>query len=502
MSGTITVVCPSCKRGMRASAQYIGRKGRCPECKALVDIVPAGDPTRSSPTAAAGGPRPETKESAGTHANQLLAGLFGAAATVLLYGLVFYPLRLCRPGSLGRYLGDLMTDRGLIQHSITFVTCWGLSILVLKYLAVRRERRAADLELTLVPLEIGLQITPGNVEQFLDHLGQLPQASRQSLLTRRLQGALEHFKYRHNVSEVQTYLASQAEIEASGVDSGYTLLRTFIWVCPILGFIGTVMGISDGVTGLKGAVAAMTAAAPGADSFQGQMMQGMQEVTNGLSIAFDTTLLGLLCVVLLMFPCETLRKTEYAMLDRIEEFANESLLRRLAEGQGTADAGAEMPQVVRQTLDAAFKEHQRWLAQWQAEVGKLGQTVGTDFAAQAYALAERLGQAEAARMQNAERIARAVETSAQQAAEVVQSWQRLVTAELPASLRAVEQVSQALNANAALLSQWMAQQRQTLEAPIPIGARDTLSPVSLARPERSGFFGRLLGRNHREIASS
>ena len=41
MAATITVVCPQCKNKMKASAQHIGRQGRCPACNALVPIKAA-----------------------------------------------------------------------------------------------------------------------------------------------------------------------------------------------------------------------------------------------------------------------------------------------------------------------------------------------------------------------------------------------------------------------------------------------------------------------------
>ena len=43
MAATITVVCPNCKHRMRASAEHIGRKGRCPQCKKLVEIVTSAE---------------------------------------------------------------------------------------------------------------------------------------------------------------------------------------------------------------------------------------------------------------------------------------------------------------------------------------------------------------------------------------------------------------------------------------------------------------------------
>src|SRR5687767_13183930 len=135
MAATITVVCPSCSHKMRASTKHIGRKGRCPQCGNLVPITDAAG--AALPTVSLRGDDREdaARPVAGTPVNQVLAGLIGLAATVALYGLVFFPLY-----KMNTYIGRLMCDRGAIQYEITLVTCWGLAILVLKYLAVRRER--------------------------------------------------------------------------------------------------------------------------------------------------------------------------------------------------------------------------------------------------------------------------------------------------------------------------------------------------------------------------
>ena len=46
-------------------------------------------------------------------------------------------------------------------------------------------------------------------------------------------------------------LKSQSEIDATMVDSSYVLIKVFIWAIPILGFIGTVLGISEAVSVLE-----------------------------------------------------------------------------------------------------------------------------------------------------------------------------------------------------------------------------------------------------------
>lgn len=430
MSTIITVACPHCGHKTRASTDHIGQRGRCPSCNAIVEITlpptefVAGAAMR--PQAEVVGPAsPDT--AASTDVPTWLSGLIGLAATALLYLGVFLPLRK-------HYLGMLFLDRGSTPYFSVLVLCWGLAHLALKYLAVKRQQSYADLELELIPLKIGMQITPTNVDQFLNHLARLPAPQRRSILGRRIRGALEHFKGRSSVPEVQEFLSTQAGIDASGVDSGYALLRTFIWISPILGFIGTVIGISYAVTELKNAITPgnplpATAAAEKSTLPQpttptdtsAKLMQGMQGVTGGLATAFDTTLVALVFAIFLVFPTESLRKSEYAMLDRIETFTSESLVRRMSDEKSTANQ-EDLPEIVRDTLKATFYEHQKWLAQWQAQVAELGQAIGADFERHVLRIQTQISEAEAARLAALQETGRMLSQVFGQFGEATQSW--------------------------------------------------------------------------------
>ena len=390
MPTAITVVCPHCNNRMQASSEYVGRKGRCPACKALVKITASsGDESAAShhQAQASGVPRGGAARLGATNVSGWKSGIAGAVAMAGAYLLVFLLAR-------NTFLGNLFLDRGPMPYFITLMTCWGIAILVMKYVAVKKQVGYAELELELIPLEIGVQITPDNVDQFLGHLGNLPYTQRQSILGRRIHGALEHFKSRTSVPEVQEYVSTQAEIDASSVDSGYSLLRAFIWAVPILGFIGTVLGISDAVSGLNTSIS-------GGDGEQ--LMEGLGIVTHGLASAFDTTFIALAMAILLLFPTETLRKIEYGMLDRIEQFTNESLLRRMADQQGRLNT-EELPEIVRDVLVSAFQEHQRWLAEWQAQVAALGELIGADFEATVLRIEHQVAENQSARSEQLKQL--------------------------------------------------------------------------------------------------
>jgi biopolymer transport protein ExbB/TolQ len=397
-----------------------------------------------------------------------LAGIIAAVITTALYLAIFIPLQ-------NTYIGQLFGNRGPMQHCTTLVTLWGLAILVMKYVAVKKQQSYAELELELIPLETGLQITPSNVEQFLDHLAGLQPAVQMSILGRRIRGALEHFKSRNSVPEVQQFLATQAELDASNVDSGYSLLRSFIWVIPLLGFIGTVTGISDAVSGLDAALkkgagsqpAAVATADPAgntppapANKTSESLLEGLGLVTHGLAVAFDTTFLALVMAIVLLFPTEALRKIEYGMLDRIEAFTNESLLRRMADDHGAASA-EDLPEVVQRALEGAFHEHERWLAQWQVQVGQLGQMIGADFEAAVNRIQDQVSAADKSRLQNYESLARIVDSVFEKASRITSVWQDSEQGALAKSkelLAAIDRLQQVAAENAKLCNDITQQQ--------------------------------------------
>lgn len=74
-------------------------------------------------------------------------------------------------------------------------------------------------------------------------------------------------------------------------EAGLLPLRFGVWVLPLLGFIGTVVGIARSITGLETVIAPATG---------GQSAEGLLAVLGGLQFAFDTTLLGLLAVIPVM----------------------------------------------------------------------------------------------------------------------------------------------------------------------------------------------------------
>ena len=93
-------------------------------------------------------------------------------------------------------------------------------------------------------------------------------------------------------------------------------LQFTIWALPLLGFIGTVVGITQAIGGLEQVVATVGAAPDNG---------GLTEVLAGLQFAFDTTFVGLILVIPTMLYTLVLR----ASAQKLDMYYYEILLDRL-----------------------------------------------------------------------------------------------------------------------------------------------------------------------------
>lgn len=352
MSTFFRITCPKCKRTLKVSQDLVGKTRACPHCgtavrfqdRTPVETANAVTPERITPAPGAasgavsnsdrvrppqrtasptrGGSMPLKRrwfkasgESADTDVSPVLSGLIGAAATVALY-VATVPL-------IGTTAGDLFWRRGPVPFPTTLLMFWAIAILVLKWNRLRKQRSAMLLD--VLPTEISPEITFDSIDAFVDHINSLPGAGTDSFLINRVVRGIEHFRVRKSAADTVTMMESQSEIDANNVAGSYTIVKVFIWALPILGFIGTVMGVSSAVASLAGSLS-------GGGSMEA-MKAALQEVFAGLGTAFDTTLLALIMSMIVKVPTSALQKSEEDLITKVDEYCNENLLRRLNDGR-------------------------------------------------------------------------------------------------------------------------------------------------------------------------
>lgn len=376
--------CNNCGKNLKVSDEHVGRKAKCPYChtsqvvppppeadfSALDELEKLADEQlpvakrREEDAAPSEAPAPAPAESksaeaeSGTDIGLLKSFALGVGVAVLFY-LMLLPIK-------NLHFGELFYDRGWVPFALTFLSGWSVAILFLKSRKLARQRESMLYD--LLPTDISEQITGANYDKFVANIRELPTDPRESFLINRVLRGLQHFKVRGNTQEVAGMLSSQSEIDAIAVESSYTIMNVFLWAIPILGFIGTVMGISASVGSFSGAMEA----AQEIDKLKG----ALGEVTGGLGVAFDTTLVALVMSVILIFPIKAMQKAEEDLLNWVDEYCNENLLKRLKDG-GETQAGptAEMARELRKAIDAAMADHHAELQTWTQRLEKIGDTL-------------------------------------------------------------------------------------------------------------------------------
>ncbi len=246
-----------------------------------------------------------------TSVNNVLSFLSGLALTLCFYGV----LSFFRESTMGA----MFTQRGPTPYAMALFFFWSLSILVLKHSKLRLQRRALDID--VIPQAIDFVLSPSTVQQVLDNTFLVADHPHRFLLFHRIHIALSNLKNIGRVADVDDILRSQAEHEESIVETSYSLLRGFVWGIPILGFIGTVMGLSEAI-GKFGSVLGET-------TDTGQIASALQGVTAGLATAFETTLIALVAALIVQMLLTFQKKGEEDFLDECTEYCLKNIVNRL-----------------------------------------------------------------------------------------------------------------------------------------------------------------------------
>jgi biopolymer transport protein ExbB/TolQ len=196
------------------------------------------------------------------------------------------------------------------QESEVILFLWALAIMGYKGVLSRRERRLLDSE--LVPRSAGTRILPEDAREYARQVQALPVPEQRLLLPRALLGALNRFAATGSIAEVSETGRAVCQAEADRLDSELAMVRYIAWAIPAIGFIGTVRGIGDA---LGQAHRALDGDVSG--------------VTEGLGVAFNSTLVALLISIVLMFLLHQLQLTQERLVLDTEHYLDEHLVQHL-----------------------------------------------------------------------------------------------------------------------------------------------------------------------------
>lgn len=219
----------------------------------------------------------------------------------------------------GTHFANMFVQRGWVQYAIVFLTAWSLTILVLKWRKLALQRRA--LAFQILPPSAEFVLSSLTVDQVLRRMFEITDDPKHFLLFNRIAIALSNLRNLGRVTDIDDILRSQADNDASSLETSYSLVHGFVWAIPVLGFIGTVVGLSRAIGGFSGALT---------DNKNFESLSGaLREVTSGLGTAFETTLVALIAALIVQLLITFMKKSEEEFLDQCSDYCLRNVVGRL-----------------------------------------------------------------------------------------------------------------------------------------------------------------------------
>ncbi len=212
----------------------------------------------------------------------------------------------------------------LVSRVATVMFFVGIAALLLKARDLWGQHRSlANIRLPDPPPEGD---RPAECGQLIEWLGSLRRRWRNSYLGRRLIDALSFVERNGSASGLEDELKYLADVDAARQQEGYSLVRIIIWATPMLGFLGTVIGITQALGDL------------GTQELADDSLQtAMQGLLAGLYVAFDTTALALSLSIVLMFVLFLVERVETQLLQAVDARTGAELAGRFEQVGGKTD---------------------------------------------------------------------------------------------------------------------------------------------------------------------
>ena len=254
-----------------------------------------------------------------TAVSNLVSFLLGVVLTLIFYA-ALYPFYLKNKYQMvNMFFHGGAENRSTIPYYTVFLSCWCLAFLLIKWRKLKVQRKALDIKLGSD--EAGFVISPMNAQEIIKEINKSAFSGADFMVLWRIERALSNLRNIGRVSDVSSFLSDMAENDSNYVENSYTLPKGLIWAIPVLGFIGTVLGLSQAVGGFGAVVAG------GADL---EALKGaLGGVTGGLATAFETTLIALVAALIIQLLMTLLQHKEEEFLDDAANYCHRNLTSRL-----------------------------------------------------------------------------------------------------------------------------------------------------------------------------
>jgi len=254
-----------------------------------------------------------------TSVNKLFSFILAAICSAVFLWVMH--LLMQSDNSALKHVGQLFLRPGNVYATGPATLCffWGVVIALVKIPKLSLQRRA--LELAAVPQSRDFILNETTARTVLERMRSLVDDTRYFILLNRIDRALSNLHNIGGVSDVSTILKAQSENDENQIASSYAMIHAMIWSIPVLGFVGTVLGLSKAIGKFTDALTTTTDIT--------QIRAHLTAVTGGLSTAFETTLVGLGFALLLHLLADLVQQKETDFLDECNDYCHANVVSKL-----------------------------------------------------------------------------------------------------------------------------------------------------------------------------
>lgn len=203
-------------------------------------------------------------------------------------------------------LGADVVNGGYIQCLTYLAFFWGFFEVKDSLKSINRERKA--FKMNIIPTSEKVVFLPEDVNNLKFKLIEFEKKEKY-ILSDLLKKACTKFRTTGSLSELIDIVSIQIEVSQEKAEGSQSIIRYLTWVIPSLGFVGTVLGISQ----------ALIIANSG----------DMEKITALLGVAFDTTLVALLLSIIIMWYVHKLQEETDRFHSDLKEFVIENLINKI-----------------------------------------------------------------------------------------------------------------------------------------------------------------------------
>ncbi len=217
---------------------------------------------------------------------------------------------------MGVLFGGNFINGGYIQFIEYIFFFWGILEVIHQQRMLKKENSYLNAE--VLPEQEHTVIGPSEVNQIRVKVSDYLNKKKEQypdlnfFLINMIKRVATKFRSNLSVAEAMEIVNTQTQVNLLKAESAQSFIRYTAWAVPTIGFIGTVIGISE----------ALSIADSGDTGL----------ITTTLGIAFDTTLVALILSVLLMWMIHNLQQSTERMHANFQEFVIENLINKIDLG--------------------------------------------------------------------------------------------------------------------------------------------------------------------------